>query len=576
MLDTLIKNGTVVDGSGKRAFKADVGVERGRISLVGRAEGAQTAAEIDATGKIVCPGIVDPHSHADLPLFRDDHTTLLEPLVRQGITTFVGGNCGVSLAPIGNTHLDLLKEYIGLFSTLDFERDVTWNSMGEFLDTLDSNGILLNFAPLAPHGLLRVSALGPERHYATDEEQRQMARALDQCLEEGAIGLSTGLQYYPGNHSNTPELAALGQVLKKHDAIFTSHLRSYSSTTLDRAIDEVIEIARTNGIRAQISHLFWAPESGRLGPIFRKVLRQLAKLPAWCMAPLPLDLPLAARIRQFMKVREQGVCVGCDVMPTTTAFTHLLAYFPPWALEGKYDEIVARLSDPAQRTQMLYSIEHGKSTWPHVERGTWSLNFFKQMGWESIHIMSVASERNKHLEGMRLVDIAVDRNKHPFDAACDLLIEEHGHVFVFMAMAQPGDPLTERSTFAPIKHPEISISTDTLLGMGKSSPLFHACYPKFIGRYVRDKKLLSLESAVRKMTALPAGHFALKQRGTLREGYHADILVFDFGTIASCSTFDVPDRAPTGIDHVLINGKHILDNGTYHPDPKPGQVLRKT
>lgn len=572
--DTLIRNGNVVDGSGKPGFIADVGIEGDRITFIGQANGAEAHNIIDAKGKAVCPGIVDPHSHADLTAAREDHAKILEPLVRQGITTFIGGNCGVSLAPIGSQHMDSVRQYVGVFSSLDLERECPWRTMGAFFDTLASRGVLLNFGVLAPHGLLRLNAMGAGRRYANDAEIGGMAAQLEQCLEEGALGMSTGLQYHPGSHSDTRELVALGKVMAKYNGVFASHLRAYSNT-LPQAMDEVIEVAEKNNIPAQISHLFWIPDYGMFGRPVRAVLRGLIQLSKWWTPPLPLAGPLAQRLEQVARARKRGVRVSVDVMPTTTGFTHILAFFPPWAIAGSSEEILARLKDPEQRRRIRNAIEHGKMTWPHAEGDSWSLNLFRLMGWECCRIMSVATEKNRHYAGMQLVEIARERKQHPLDAACDLLIEEGGQVFVFESMGEPEDSLTERSGFAPIQDPEVSISTDTILmGDGIPSHLFYGCYPKFIGRYVRDKKLLPLETAIRKITALPAEHFNLKARGKLEKGYYADILVFDLNRIAARSTFDDPCHFPTGIEHVFINGSHVVNGEAFDANAKSGKVLR--
>jgi len=574
MFDVLIRNAVVVDGTGGKPVYGDVGVKGDRITLVGKADDAQAKTNIDAGGKVVCPGFIDCHSHADLTVHRQDHDAMLAPLVRQGITTFIGGNCGMSIAPLGKANADAVRQYIEVFTGYDITRDCTWNSMGQFLDTLDERGVLLNTAVLAPHGLLRLDAMGMARRYATDEELKGMARALEQTLEEGAIGLSTGLQYYPGSQSDTREMRAMGQVLKKYDSMFTCHLRSYSAT-LPRAVDEVLDISRENGIRAQISHLFWIPDYGPAGPLVRAVIRQLTKVPERWMPPIPLDGPLTQRIDQVMKANESDTRVCIDAMPTTTGFTHLLAFFPPWALDGGRDEVLVRMRDPEQRERMKQSIEHGDMKWPHVEGDSWSMNFFKVMGWECSRIMAVVSEKNKRYEGMNLMEVAREQNKHPLDAACDLLLEEDGHVLVFETMGEPESSLAERSMFSPLKHPEVCISTDTILmGMGRPSYLFHGCYPKFIGRYVRDKKLLPLETAIRKATGLPAEHFGLKDRGKIAVGAHADIVVFDDATIASGASFEEPDRPPIGIEYVFINGKMVVDHGKINTGKRAGKVLR--
>jgi len=574
MFDVVIRNGKIVDGTGKPGYLADLGIESGRITSIGKLEGAAATTKIDATGKIVSPGFIDPHSHADLTIHRKEHARLLEPLVRQGVTTFVGGNCGASVAPIGLKNADVSRLYIQIFTSSSDVEQYPWHSMGEFLDTIEKQGVLLNTAVMAPHGLIRINEMGAERRYATDEELSGMEEGLDQALSEGAIGLSAGLQYYPGSQCDTRELVRLGGALKKHDGIFACHLRSYSKT-LPRAIDEVIETARKNDIRAQVSHIFWIPEYGVFSPLVRSLVRQMAALSQWWTPPIPLAGPIAERIHQVMSLRKDGLEIGMDVMPTTTGFTQLLAFFPPWALVGDRDEILARMKDPAQRRNMIRSIEKGSLEWPHIEGDSWSLNIFKLMGWDCVRIMSVVSEKNRHYEGKRLADIAAERKQHPFETACDLLIEEDGNVFVYLSMATPDDNFTERTSFAAIKHPEVSVSTDTILpNDGRASHLFYGCYPKFIGRYVRDMKMLPLETAIRKITAVPAEQFRLANRGKLQEGYAADVVVFDFNTIATRASFDAPDRFPAGIEHVFINGHHVVEGDKFHTDPAPGQVIR--
>ena len=215
--------------------------------------------------------------------------------------------------------------------------------------------------------------------------------------------------------------------------------------------------------------------------------------------------------------------------------------------------------------------------WPHTGRSSWSLNVLKLLGWESTIIMSVVTPENRHLEGKTLAQVGRERGKHPFDAMCDLLIEENGQILVFSALGEPEDNFTERSLFAALKDPDVAISTDTiLLGIGTPSFLFFGAFPRFFGRYVRDMKLLDLETAVRKVTSTPAEQFGLKQRGRLREGYFADVVVFDPKTIAPNCTFTKPKGIPSGIEHVFINGRHVLNGPDLDLTTLPGRLLRKT
>ncbi|HOX27718.1 MAG TPA: D-aminoacylase [bacterium] len=577
MADYIIRNGLVVDGSGAPAFKADVAIKGDRIEAIGEINGNPGGAvEIDASGKIVCPGIVDCHSHADMSIYAENHDEILAPLVRQGITTFVGGNCGMALSPVGATFRQQIKDYIEAFTGKDFDSIVKWTDFGSFVEMLESKkGLLLNTALLAPHGVIRINSMGFAARQATDEEVRTMCADLEQCMEQGAVGLSTGLQYMPGSQSDTRELVELGKVLSKYDGIFTSHLRSYMNT-LPQAVDEVIEVAEKNDIRAQISHIFWVPDMGFIGRPMRFLLRGLIKMSKYWTLPIPLDTEVRKQLAKLDKLRDKGINVGMDVMPTTTGFTHMFAFFPPWTLEGTMEQILQRLADKNVRKEILKDILTGKLIWPHTGRNTWSLNLFKIMGWECVRIMSVISEKNKYLEGMNLPVIAKQQGKHPFDTVCDLMLEENGKVLVFESMGEPEDNFTERSMYAALKHPEVSISTDTiLLGFGKPSYLFHGCYPKFISRYVRDRKMIGLETAVRKMTGLPAGHFNLKDRGMLKEGWFADVLVLDLESIRPNCDFVNPQGDPSGVDHVFINGYHAVRDGKLHTEKLAGRVLKR-
>jgi len=577
MPDIIIRNGTIIDGSGGAAYSGDVAITGDRIEAVGDLKGATAPKTIDAQGCVVCPGFIDVHSHADITMYRDDHAKTLEPLVRQGITTFVGGNCGMALAPVGAGHPDLVAQYLEAFSALDFNSVVKWNSTGEFMKFVeDRGGAILNFAQLAPHGLIRIDAMGFANRTATDDEIRQMSVSLQQAMDDGAVGLSTGLQYFPGLKSETRELVALGKILKKNNGIFTSHLRSYSNT-LGLAVDEVVEVARENEIPGQISHIFWVPDPGFIRPVMHKATAALAKLSQYMTPPIPLDGEINKQLKKLDRFRAGGtVNVRMDAMPTTTGFTHMFAFFPPWAIEGDMDAVIARLKDPEMRKKMLHDINKGKMVWPHLEDDAWTLNLFRTMGWTCVRIMSVVSQKNKHLEGRTLVSIAKERKCHPFDAACDLLLEENGKVLIFESMAKPEDNFTERSTFAGMRHPEVMISTDTiLLGFGKPSYLFYAAYPKFISRYVRQKKFLSLETAIRKITGLAAEHFNLKHRGFVKEGYYADLVVFNPETIAPNATFENPCVYPEGIEQVIINGGIVVDKGGSDMSRLHGRVLRR-
>jgi len=579
LFDTIIEDALVVDGSGGEPYKADVGVAGACVEKVGDLEGSEAAKRIDAGGRVVCPGFIDVHSHADLTMFRDDAAELLQPLVKQGITTFVGGNCGMSLAPVTDENREGLKTYLEVFTQMDFDTDIKWKSMGEFLDHVDEKGILLNMAPLVPHGMLRISALGLEDKPADAGAMAMMKWLLEESMDVGAFGLSTGLQYFPGLFSDTAELVELAGSLPQYGGIFTSHLRSYTASTLGKAIDEVGEVAQANGIRGQVSHIFSIPWTGPIHPLALKGLKWMCNHPDFTLKVIPdfaLDMSMNVVLKRLEKNREKGADIAMDIMPTTAGFTHLLAFFPPWVLTGDRDKVLARISDPEQRKEMLRDIEKGKPTWPHSGKNNWSLNIMKQMGWDAVTIMAVRSEKNKHLEGRLFTDIAEEQGKHPFDVMCDLLIEEDGNVLVFESMSEPDDSFTERYTFPALQDPRTMITTDTILmGVGKPSYLFYGCYPKFFGRYVNERKLVELPEAVRRCTSMPADFFGIEKRGMVREGYYADLLLMDADNFKTEACFREPERFPTGLDTVIVNGSPVVEGGEVVPGILAGKALRK-
>jgi N-acyl-D-amino-acid deacylase len=579
MFDLILENATVIDGSGGKPYKADVGIKGDLIEALDDLGESEAAKRIDAGGRVVCPGFVDVHSHADLTMFREDAAELLQPLVRQGITTFVGGNCGMALAPITDENREGLKTYLEVFTQMDFDTAIRWKSMGEFMEHVDNKGLLLNMALLVPHGMLRISALGMEDKPADTGALEMMKWLLEESMEAGAFGLSTGLQYFPGLFSDTAELIGLSEPLARFGGIFTSHLRSYTATTLGKAIDEVGEVAKANGIRGQVSHIFSIPWTGPVHPLALKALKWMCNHPGTALKLAPdfaLDASMNVVLKRLEKNRQAGADIAMDIMPTTAGFTHLLAFFPPWVLTGNRQKVLERVSDPDTRREMLRDIEKGKPTWPHSGRNDWSLNIMRQMGWDAVTVMAVHSEKNRHLEGRLFTDIAEEQGKHPFDVMCDLLIEEDGQVLVFESMSEPDDAFTERYTFPALQDERTMISTDTILmGVGKPSYLFYGCYPKFIGRYVNEKKLVDLPEAVRRCTSLPAEFFGIEKRGLVREGYYADLLVMDAEGFRTEAVFRDPERFPAGLDDVIINGTPVVESGEVVAGALAGSMLRK-
>jgi N-acyl-D-amino-acid deacylase len=364
MFDLVIENADVLDGSGKESFKADVGIKGEKISKIGDLTGAKAKKRIDAAGRTVCPGFIDVHSHADLAFFKQDHAEVLSPLIRQGITTFVGGNCGMALAPITSEHGEGQKMYLEVFTQMDFDSDVRWTDMGSFLEHMDKKGTPLNCAMLAPHGMMRISACGLETRLAEPDEVAMMSRLLEECMEAGAFGLSTGLQYFPGNQSDTEELVELGKVLSKYGGIYTSHLRSYTASTLNKAMAEVAEISKQNEIRGQVSHLFSLPWLGALQKPALKVIKWLARHDEFAHKTIPnflITAEMAKILKDLDEFRAAGAQMSMDVMPTTAGFTHLMAFFPSWALAGGRPASPTRPRAPRCSRTSTTASPHGRT-----------------------------------------------------------------------------------------------------------------------------------------------------------------------------------------------------------------------
>jgi N-acyl-D-amino-acid deacylase len=544
--DLLLRNGRVVDGSGSPGFEADVAVSGGRIAHIGSLNGAEADREIDVRGRVVAPGFIDIHSHADFTLPLPDQADYLKYFVAQGITTLVVGNCGYAPAPINPKTAPLMQAYTAFIKPRDLEWH--WRTFDEYLRYLEDHGVYMNTVALAAHGALRIAVMGFDARAPNDEELRSMKGLLEECMESGAYGLSCGLIYAPGMFATTDELAALAQVLPAYDGLFTSHVRG-SSETLLPAAQEVVDVARTAGVRVQHSHLeaFGKENWGKV------------------------EQTLALHDR----VRGQGVDHGFDVIPYTAANTTFLAILPPWSLDGGVAKLLERLRDPEARGRIKHDVANVIPEWPTWRPGGWPHNLVEATGWENVWIMWVESERNKDCEGQSVARLAQERGKDPFDVAADLILDEQGHVTA-LYIGVSGDLEEEWALRQIIQHPNASIETDAFsLGRGKPHPGLHGSFPRVLGQYVREEKLLSLEDAVRKMTSLSAERFRLADRGLVREGYWADLTVFDPDTVSDNTTYLEPERPPTGIELVLINGRPIVEDGHVDTETLAGHVLRR-
>ena len=543
--DTVIKDGLVADGTGAPAFPADVGIRNGKIEAVGQLNG-EAARMIDAQDMVVAPGFIDIHSHSEFILPVEEASETLAPFIQQGITTLVTGNCGYSPAPVNRNTLELMKSYTMFLKGEELSWE--WTSFGDFLDYLEVQGVCMNVVPMVSHGAVRIHQVGFEGRLVTADEMKTMKRLVSQSLEEGAHGLSSGLIYAPGIFAPPEEILELTGALKGYDAIYTSHIRG-SSETLTSATKEVIRVGETNGIRCQHSHMeAFGTDHWRKGDTIVKLHED---------------------------ARARGVDTAWDVIPYIAANTTLLAIFPPWSLAGGVATLLERLQDPAIRQDIRRSIEEDLPGWPCWLEGDWPHNLVEATGWDNIMVIWVESQKNKHLEGKTIPEIATAQGTDPFEAAFDLALEEQGHAMA-LYFGVSGDRTTEELLEQLMAHPLASIETDAIItGRGVPHPAGYGAFPRTLGYFVRERKLFSLEEAVRKCTSIAAERFGLKQRGYIKEGMFADITVFDPETVDDTTSYEDPTSPPMGIEHVLMNGEVVVDEGRYQPAKQAGQVIRR-
>lgn len=544
MYDLLIKNGRVVDGTGNPWFRADVAIKDEKIVKIGKiTEGAKE--EIDVDGLIVAPGFVDIHSHADFILPLKEHPKVLEPLIRQGVTTLITGNCGYSPFPIRPETASLLKKYSGFMQggNLSWE----WNSTSDFLSYLDAQGVAFNVVPLVSHGAIRIAVKGFDKGVLTEEEKQKALLLVEEAMQEGAFGLSCGLIYAPGMYSDTEELSYLSKTLKRYDAVFAFHLRGYSETLMS-ALKEAIKIGRLNDIKIQVSHFQAFGEEH------------------WPKIDEAIDL--------MAKVREEGVDVSFDVIPYVAANTTISAIYPPWALEGGIDALIERLKDERIRRKIKEDIDEVVPGWPAWFVGDWPHNLVRAIGWENIIVLSVESDKNKCLLGKNLLEIAREKRVDPFEVAADLTIEEYGNVMA-LYVGLSGDFEDDKGLRKIISCPIASICTDAIItGRGVPHPAAYGAFPKVLGYFSRELKLFSMEEAVRKMTSLSLQRFGIRDRGLIREGFFADIVIFDEHSVAERGSYFNPSQYPEGIKFVILNGNIVLRDGFYS-NKLCGKVIRK-
>lgn len=544
-LDLIIGGGAVVDGTGAPRFPADIGVKSGAIAAIatpGALSAASPAPRLDAAGLVVAPGFIDVHSHADWILTLPDHDRILAPLVAQGITTVVAGNCGFSPAPVTDDSIRLADHSSELLRDRSFQ--YRWRSMGELLDALASDGLLLNAAFLVGHGTLRQSVMGNRADAPDAAELAALREGTRRALREGAFGLSAGLAYAPGVFARNDELCALARVVAEEGAVFTVHGRAYtwispmyapmfpSAPHNLRSARELIDVARQSGARLQLSHQIAIGR--RTWPTQRWVLRAIDR------------------------AADEGVDVGFDAFPYTAGNTTINAIFPAWVLDRFQD----RIRDPSilRRLRREFAL----------------FRVFLGLDYPDFTLLWGADHPElAPLEGLSFDVIARRLGLDPFDAYVHVarVTDGKARVLIDSYTGRGDDDQVLRETLA---HPRCAFETDTILtGRGKHNPASFGAFPRLLGRYSRDLGLFSLEEAVRRMTSLPADRIGLRGVGRVAPGQRADLVIFDPGTIADNTGPGRADAPPSGVRAVLIGGEVIAERGAVAAGVRRGRVLRR-
>jgi N-acyl-D-amino-acid deacylase len=527
----VLRGASVVDGTGAAARRADVAVDADRIAAV--LPTLRGHLEIDCGGLIVAPGFIDTHSHSDLYVFADPG---LGMKVRQGVTTELLGQDGISVAPVRREHVAITRRLLAGLDGDPPEAGWDWTTVQDYLRSLEAARPTPDLAYLVPHGALRTFAMGPDDREPTGAELATMEAELARALAQGAYGLSTGLIYPPCCYAKTEELVALGRVLARSgDVPIVVHMRSESDAILE-ATDEMIGVATRSGCKLHISHFKIA---GRYNA--------------------PKADALLARIAA---AQARGVRITCDQYPYAAGSTLLGAILPPWAHDGGADMTIKRLGDPSVRARMRAEmLEEHDCAWD---------NFWKWTGPSGITISQIPSGRRQELLGKSLLAAAREvGHADPLEMALDLLRDEA--LGVGMVSHSQDEAIVDRFLTLPF----VNVCTDALLG-GRPHPRAYGTYPRLLGRYVRERQVLTVEEAVRKMTSQAARAFGFHDVGVVAPGMRANLVAFDPLTVIDTATFQEPIAYPVGIEHVLVGGRQVVARGELRRELSSGQVMRRT
>ncbi len=528
----LITGGTLIDGSGKPAVRADIAVMDDTITGIHRPGTASSSNILDAAGLVVCPGFIDIHTHSDLSLLGCPEA---DSKIRQGVTTEVVGNCGSSAAPLKGEAVIAAQE-----AAKPYGVEVDWAGFNDYFRTLTDTKVSINIASLVGADTIRMCVLGANDVAPSAVEMERMRSLVSEAMAEGAFGLSSGLIYAPGCYATTEELISLAEVVAPFDGIYASHIRGEGSTLL-KSVEEAIRIGRSAGVKVQISH------HKAVGPR------------NWGLVMESMKMIDAAR--------RSGVDIAFDVYPYTASCTSLHAILPPWVHDGGHEAVLERLSDVEARQRI-------KADFKNILDTHWE-NTVAEDGWENIAVNGFKLPENKGYEHMRLSDIAVARGTDPADAAMDLIVEEGFDLIAIFHEISDDD--VSRVIANPLSSiasdGEVSSCTGPASGLAVH-PRSFGTFPRAISEYSLRRGVVPIEEMIRKMTSSPADRLGITNRGRIVEGSKADIVVFDSKKVRDTATFEAPNQYAKGITSVFVNGVLTIQEGE-HMGERAGVVLRK-
>ncbi|HEX2477010.1 MAG TPA: D-aminoacylase [Lacipirellulaceae bacterium] len=528
--DFILRGGLLYDGSGNPPVRGDVAIAGDRIAAVGNVGNVRARQEIDVSGLAVAPGFINMLSWATESLIEDGRS---QSDIRQGVTLEVMGE-GNSMGPLNDA---MKTEMVHLQGDIRFQ--IQWTTLGEYLEYLEKRGVSCNVASFVGAASVRVHELGAVDRAPSADELARMQELVRRAMREGAMGVASALIYAPGTYAQTDELVTLSRAAAEFDGMYISHLRSEANQLLP-ALDELIHIARSAGIRAEVYHL---KAAGRAN---------------WGK--------LEAAIKRIESARAEGLQITADMYNYTAGATGLDASMPPWVQEGGYDAWAKRLQDPKIRTRVEREMMTPSDKWESLYLAAGSA--------DKVLLSGFKNDKLKPLTGKTLADVARMRRKSPEQTAMDLVVEDGSRVeTVYFLMSEENVKRQIGLPWVSFNSDAASLTPEGVFLKSNPHPRAYGNFARLLGKYVRDEKIVPLEEAIRRLTSFPAENLRVRERGSLKPGFFADIAVFDPSTIQDHATYEKPHQYATGMVHVFVNGEQVLRDGD-HTGAKPGRVVR--